>query len=58
MIISHYLVLPPSQVRRFDFYQSQTILTLIKFIEKILIFSTKDKFIMKIYSIIYLMKLI
>jgi hypothetical protein len=52
-------LLPPFQVIRcFDFGQSQTALSLTKFIEKIVIFLTQDKFIMKIYSIIDLMKLI
>ena len=47
-----WYVLPPFQViKRFDFGQSQTVLSLTKFVEKITTFSTQDKFIMKIYSI-------
>jgi hypothetical protein len=58
MVFSAY-ILPPFQViRRFDFGQSQTALNLTKFLEKIITFLAKDKFIMKIYSIIDLMKLI
>jgi hypothetical protein len=53
------IILPPFQViKRFDFSQSQTASNLTKFVEKIITFSTQDKFIMKIYSIINLMKLI
>jgi predicted YcjX-like family ATPase len=45
-------------IRCFDFGQSQTVSSLTKFIEKIVIFSTQDKFIIKIYLIINLIKLI
>ena len=45
-------------IKRFDFGQSQIASSLTKFVEKIIIFSTQDKFIMKTYSIIDLMKLI
>jgi hypothetical protein len=52
-------ILPPFQViRRFDFGQSQTALNLTKFVEKIVTFLIQDKFIIKIYLIIDLMKLI
>lgn len=44
--------------RRFDFGQNQTALNLTKFVEVIIIFSTQHEFIMKLYSIIDLMKLI
>ena len=57
--MNHPNVLPPFQVtRHFDFSQSQTASSLTKCIEKIITFLTQDKFIMKIYSIIDLMKLI
>ena len=51
-------LLPPFQVIRcFDFGQSKTVSSLTKFIEKIVIFLTQDKFIIKIYLIINLIKL-
>jgi hypothetical protein len=53
------MLLPPFKVIRcFDFGQSQAASSLIKFIEKIVIFLTQDKFIIKIYLIINLIKLI
>ena len=53
------MLLPQFQViRRFDFGQSQIASSLTKFVEKNKNISTQDKFIMKIYSIINLMKLI
>ena len=45
-------------IKRFDFGQSQIASSLTKFIEKIVIFSTQGKFIIKIYLIINLIKLI
>ncbi len=44
-------------IRRFDFSQSQIASNLTKFVEK-KIFSIQHKFIMKIYLIVNLMKLI
>jgi hypothetical protein len=59
MVEGYNLLLPPFHaIKRFDFSQHQTALSLIKFVEKIVTFSTQDKFIMKIYSIIDLIKLI
>ena len=56
---SKYLLLPSFQViRRFNFVISQTALSLTKFIKKVETFLIQNKFIMKIYSIINLMKLI
>lgn len=47
-----------SGYKKFDFDQSQPALSLTKFLKKVLTFSTQDKFNMKIYSTIDLMKLI
>jgi hypothetical protein len=56
---ANYLLYQFQVIRCFNFGQNQTASSLTKFIEKkIVTFSTQDKFIMKIYSIIDLMKLI
>ena len=50
-------VLPTFQIiSRFDFGRSQIAPSLIKFVKKIVTFLIQDKYIMKIYSIIDLIK--
>jgi hypothetical protein len=57
MFFIENLILPSFQVIScFDFGQSQTALSLTKFVEKIIIFLTQDKYIIKMYSIIDLIE--